>query len=145
MRSMLCCWLTLCLFTTLATAKDEAAELKLLQGTWLPTVAELAEQPFNEQILKTMKLEISDTKYTVTVGKGIDQGTIKVDTSGKMKAMDIVGTEGPNKGKTMLAIYEITGDTMKVCYDLTGKTRPTEFKTKAGESLFLVTYKRPKS
>jgi hypothetical protein len=34
------------------------------------------------------------------------------------------------------------GDTLRVCYDLSGKSRPTEFKTKEGTRLFLVTYKR---
>jgi uncharacterized protein (TIGR03067 family) len=56
--------------------------------------------------------------------------------------MDILGTEGPNKGKTFLAIYELTGDSLKICYDLEGKTRPTEFRTNPGTQLFLVLYKR---
>jgi uncharacterized protein (TIGR03067 family) len=58
--------------------------------------------------------------------------------------MDITGTDGPNKGKTILAIYERDGDTLRVCYDLSGKSRPTEFKTETGTQLFLVTYKREK-
>src|SRR4051794_40819519 len=35
--------------------------------------------------------------------------------------MDITGTSGPNKGKTILAIYEQKGDTLRICYDLSGK------------------------
>ena len=58
--------------------------------------------------------------------------------------MDITGTEGPNKGKTFQAIYELDGDTLKVCYDLSGKGRPTEFKTAEGTQLFLVIYTREK-
>ena len=45
----------------------------------------------------------------------------------------------------LLAIYELNGDTLRVCYDLTGKARPSEFKTRKGELLFLATYKRTKS
>jgi uncharacterized protein (TIGR03067 family) len=59
--------------------------------------------------------------------------------------MTITGTDGPNKGKTFLAIYERDGDTLKVCYDLSGKAHPTEFKTAQGTQLFLVTYKREKN
>ena len=59
--------------------------------------------------------------------------------------MEIKGTDGPNKGKTIPAIYELKDDTMRVCYDLNEKKRPTEFKTKAGTNLYLVTYKREKS
>jgi len=58
--------------------------------------------------------------------------------------MDITGTEGPNKGKTILAIYERDGDTLRVCYDLSGKSRPSEFKTTEGTRLFLVEYKLQK-
>jgi uncharacterized protein (TIGR03067 family) len=76
------------------------------------------------------------------VGSEPDKGTFKLDPSAKPKAIDITGTEGPNKGKTIPAIYELTDDTLTVCYNLGGKDRPTEFKTKAGTQLFLVTYKR---
>jgi uncharacterized protein (TIGR03067 family) len=87
---------------------------------------------------------VKGDKYTVTVGAEVDQGTCKLNPSAKPKALDITGTDGPNKGKTILAIYERNGDTLRVCYDLSGKNRPTEFKTQAGTQLFLVTYQREK-
>jgi uncharacterized protein (TIGR03067 family) len=93
---------------------------------------------------KTIKLVIKDDKYTVTVGEAVDKGTAKLNPKAKPKELDITGTDGPNKGKTILAIYELDGDTLRICYDLTGKNRPTEFKTKEGTQLFLVTYKREK-
>jgi uncharacterized protein (TIGR03067 family) len=123
-----------------ADAKDRAA----LQGTWLPQSAELAGVAFPEEIRKSIKLVVKDDGYTVTAGPSVDQGTVKLTASAKPKQMDIIGTEGPNKGKTILAIYEQDGDTLKVCYDLSGKERPTEFKSKEGSQLFLVTYKREK-
>jgi uncharacterized protein (TIGR03067 family) len=116
-----------------------------MEGTWLPVEAELGGQKFPDEVLKTLKLMVSDGKYTVTVGEKIDKGTIKLEPSSKPKAMDVTGTEGPNKGKTFPAIYELTGDTLRVCYDLEGKKRPTEFKTVKDTQQFLVTYKRDKS
>ena len=93
-----------------------------------------------------MKLVVEGDKYAVTVGKSpLDKGTTKIDPAAKPKTMDIIGTDGPNKGKTFLAIYELNGDTLRVCYDLTGKVRPTEFKTRKGELRFLAAYKRAKS
>lgn len=121
-------------------AADEKTDS--LDGTWLPAEAELAGKPFPEEVRKSMKLVIKDGKYTVTVGQGIDKGTVKVMPGEKPKAMDITGTDGPNTGKTFLAIYEQKGDTLRICYDLSGKKRPTEFKTEPGMQLFLVTYKR---
>lgn len=87
---------------------------------------------------------MKDDGYTVTAGPSVDRGTVKLTASAKPKQMDFTGTEGPNKGKTILASYEQDGDTLKVCYDLGGKERPTEFKSKEGSQLFLVTYKREK-
>jgi uncharacterized protein (TIGR03067 family) len=120
-------------------AKDDT-----LDGTWLPSAAELGGEKFPDEVRKTIKLVVKDDKYTVTVGKEVDQGTVKLNTSAKPKEMDITSTEGPNKGKTFPAIYERDGDTLRVCYNLGGKDRPTEFETKKGTQLFLVTYKREK-
>jgi uncharacterized protein (TIGR03067 family) len=128
------------LVATSGDAKDEEA----IQGTWLPSTAELGGKPFPDELRKSIKLVIKDDKYTVTVGKAMDQGTAKLKPSAKPKEMDITGTEGPNKGKTFLAIYELEGDTLKICYDLGGKNRPTEFKTKEGTQQFLAIYKREK-
>jgi uncharacterized protein (TIGR03067 family) len=133
------------LFTAAARSQDAAGERKLLQGTWLPMAAELSEDPLDEATLKTMKLVIEGDKYAVTIGTSqFDNGAIGIDPTAKLRTMDITSTEGANKGKTFLAIYELNGDTLRICYNLTGKVRPTEFKTKKGEPLFMATYKRAK-
>lgn len=124
--------------------RDTKEDMKMLDGTWLPASGEFAGDKFPDETLKTIKLVIKDGKYTVTVGKEPDMGTLTIDAAKKPKTMDIVGTEGPNKGKTILAIYELTDDTLKVSYDLDGKERPKEFKTKEGTKQFFVVYKRQK-
>lgn len=129
---------------SLAVSAGDAREGDGLDGTWLPVEAELAGKQFPYEVRKSMKLVIKEGQYTVTVGKMLDKGTVKVNTTAKRRAMDIMGTDGPNKGKMIPAIYEHDGDTLKICYDLSGKKRPTEFKTEAGTQLFLVTYKRDK-
>ena len=136
--------LTLVLSFSLAARGGDAKDGDTIQGTWLPATAELGGKMFPDEVRKTIKLVVKDDKYTVTVGEAVDQGTVKLNPAAKPKEMDITGTDGPNKGKTFLAIYERDGDTLRVCYDLSGKSRPTEFKTKEGTSLFLVTYKRDK-
>jgi uncharacterized protein (TIGR03067 family) len=115
-----------------------------IEGIWVPESAEISGVKFPDEVRKTIKLELKGDQYTVTVGSQIDRGTCKRNPSAKPKELDITGTEGPNKGKTILAIYEREGDTMKVCYDLSGKNRPTEFKSTAGSQLFLVEYKLQK-
>jgi len=136
--------LTLALSFSLAARGGDAKDDDGIQGTWLPESAELGGKKFPDEVCKTIKLVVKDDRYTVTVGKSVDQGTVKLKPTAKPKELDITGTDGPNKGKIILAIYERDGDTLRVCYDLGGKERPTEFKTKAGTQQFLVTYKREK-
>ena len=116
--------------------KDEDA----IQGYWVATEAELGGAKYPDESRKSIKLDLKDGKYAL----GVDKGTVTLDAKAKPKTMDVVGTDGPNKGKTIPAIYELDGETLKVCYDLSGKSRPTEFKTTTGTKLFLVTYKREK-
>jgi uncharacterized protein (TIGR03067 family) len=126
-------------FTPLQNQKAEE-DLKMIEGAWIPVVAELGGKPLPEEYLKDTKLVLTDGRYTYIN----DQGTYKLIPAEKLKAMDITGAEGPNQGKTLLAIYELTGDTLRICYDLEGKTRPSEFATKTGTQQLLVSYKRAK-
>src|SRR5262245_39773052 len=131
-------------FTQFYPVLKAARGADTIQGTWLPSAAELGGKAFPDEARKATRLVVKGDKYTVTVGKQVDLGTVKLNPNGSPKTLDITGTEGPNKGKTIQAIYERDGDTLKVCYDLSGKGRPAEFKTKEGTQLFLVTYKREK-
>jgi len=128
-------------FALVASGEDKDGGI---DGTWLPAEAELGGKALPDEVLKTIKMVVKGGKYTVTVGKGVDKGTVKLNAKAKPKEVDVTGTDGPNKGKTFLAIYERDGDTLRVCYDLSGKARPTEFKTREGTKLYLVTYKREK-
>ena len=130
---------------SLTAFADDAKDLAAMQGTWLPESAELSGKPFPDPIRKSIKLVMKDDKYSVTVGKTLDEGTVKLDSAAMPKKMEIKGSEGPNKGKTILAIYEVGGETLKVCYDLSGKEHPAEFKTTEGSLLYLVVYKKEKA
>lgn len=145
MSSLLCALVLLLPLDATENKEEETVkDAEAIQGTWLPTAAELAGAEFPEAVRKTIKLVLEKDAYTATVGQTVDKGTCKLDDSKTPKALDITGTEGPNKGNTIPAIYELDGDTLRVCYDLSGKARPTEFKTAEGTQLFLVTYERQK-
>jgi uncharacterized protein (TIGR03067 family) len=59
--------------------------------------------------------------------------------------MTIKSTEGPNRGKTFLAIYEMKdAGSMRVCYDMSGTEFPKEFKAPKGTQLYLAGYRRQK-
>jgi len=143
MRLMLCAVFALVLCFSPSVRSDDT-KADALNGTWVPSSAELGGQPLPEDARKSIKLELKDGKYTLTLGQRVDRGTVKADPSAKPKTMDITGVEGPNQGKKFLAIYELEGDSLRICYDLAGKARPTEFKAPPGSQRFLVTYKREK-
>ena len=128
-----------------AAAEDSKADdAKAIQGTWQPISAELGGQALSEAILKTITLKLTDGNYEVLVGDSPDKGTYTLDATSDPKGMTVTGTEGPNRGKTYPAIYELKADTLRICYDLSGAKRPAEFKTAKGTMLYLVTYNRKK-
>jgi uncharacterized protein (TIGR03067 family) len=136
-----------CLVLTLVAVPvhgDGAGASKTRDGTWLAVSGEIAGQKYPDEIVKATKLIIKGEKYTVEIGKERDEGTCTADSSKSPMELDIKSTVGPNKGRTILAIYELKDDTMRVCYDLSGKARPTEFATKPKTQLFMLTYKRQK-
>jgi uncharacterized protein (TIGR03067 family) len=145
MKKILCIAFIASASFTAPAASDDSADIKSLQGSWIPAKAELGAQPLPADVLKTITLTLTNNNYEVTIkGEQSDYGTWTIDTSSKPKGMTIVGTKGPNTGKTFPCIYEVKGDTFRICYDLSGAKRPTEFKTASGTKLYLVTYNRKK-
>jgi uncharacterized protein (TIGR03067 family) len=104
------------------------ADAQAPTGEWVVESAEMAGQSLTEH-LKGMKYSAADGKYTARLGERTETGAYKFDPKKSPKELDISPADGPHKGKTMPAIYEVTGETMRVCYDQDGKDRPTKFKT----------------
>jgi uncharacterized protein (TIGR03067 family) len=78
------------------------------------------------------------------VGDETVQGTIEINPTKKPKTIDVKPEIGTNKGKTLLGIYELDGDSLKICLALPDKDRPTAFATAAENGQQLVVYKREK-
>ena len=124
-------------------AADESAH----DGVWKPIAAVLGGMRLPKAALNAITLKVNGKNYVVTAeGEDhADKGTFSLDTSAIPKRMTIKSTDGPNKGKTILAIYEMKDAvSMRVCYDLSGKEFPQEFKAKKGTQLYLVGYRRQK-
>ena len=120
----------------------EPQDNKPLRGDWIPVNAELGGQPMADEVLKSISMKLGDGTYEVLAAGKPDKGTYEIEPAAKPKGMVIRGTEGPNKGRTIPAIYEVNGKTLRICYDLSGAQRPKEFKSVAGTRLYLVTYQR---
>ena len=116
---------------------------KKLTGAWKIDAATLNGEDVSAAF-KEAALTIAEGNYKLAFMGMTDAGTLKIDAAKRPKQMTITGTDGPSKGKTLPAIYEIDGDTLKICYTLDGKDPPAEFKSTAENKTLLVTYKRDK-
>lgn len=120
-------------------------DMRTHEGIWKPVAAVLGGVRLRRSDLKAVTLKVDGERYEVTVDgeEESDRGTVTLDTSTSPKRMTIKSTDGPNRGKTFLAIYEMKDAvSMRVCYDLSGTDFPKQFKAPKGTQLYLVGYRR---
>ncbi|MEM7393911.1 MAG: TIGR03067 domain-containing protein [Verrucomicrobiota bacterium] len=121
------------------------SDLKKLQGIWYPESAHLAGQPLDAAVLEMTKLILRYTNYVMVVNNDTgDQGVFKIGEDKSPKQMELIGTAGPNKGKSFPCIYKFEGDKLLICYGLDAATRPKDFKSRAGTLDCLITYRKRK-
>jgi uncharacterized protein (TIGR03067 family) len=122
-------------------------ELARLEGTWVIEKMTFDGTDISPDQLRTAnsRLVLKGNTFKLMAGdKVIDEGTYQPDPGAKPRAWDIVSTAGPNKGKTIKAIYELDGETLRACYGGANQPRPTEFSSKPKSGQALAVYKRAK-
>ena len=122
-------------------------ELKAMAAAWQPVSGEVEGRKTAEALLKnTVTTHDEAGKIVVREGeKVVLEGTVKkIDATKKPRTIDTEITSGENKGKIVLGIYEIEGDTLRICAALPGKGRPKAFSAPAGSGFALTVYKRVK-
>ena len=110
----------------------------MLDGRWKATYAELSGSVLTNDIVSAIELQLESGRYAV----GNDHGTCSINLDRSPHEMDITGTEGPNAGRTIPAIFVASADELVICYNLGGGERPAAFSTRTGSQEFLVRYKR---
>ena len=94
-------------------------------------------------VARSISLTLADSNYRVVLAGKVDNGTYTLDRTTAPYRMTIIGTEGPNAGKTMLAIFDMPdSQTMRICYDMQGINFPESFESASGSNLFFVTYSK---
>jgi uncharacterized protein (TIGR03067 family) len=110
-----------------------------LEGIWQPLYAELGGEEAPRMMLEKMEIELIRGNYTVRFGGEVyDQGHYTVETDGHLI---LLGTKGPNAGRTIPALFKAAGNSLSICYGLAG-LRPTGFSTGSDRQLYLVNYQR---
>ena len=142
--------------SSLICATNSAAETSMdqlidtdyqrLSGTWILSSGIVDGQPVPEEIRKKTRLITTRDKFTLSTGAQTgtsEDGTFTIDPTKNPKTVDSVQGSGPDKGKTILGIYEIIDDNHKrACWAPAGKPRPTDFTSTAGSGHILQVWER---
>jgi uncharacterized protein (TIGR03067 family) len=115
-----------------------------LEGAWLPVAAYIAGEVLPVTELRIARLLIKGAGYQILdhQQRVVDRGEVRVDIAASPSTMDIMGLEGPNAGRTLRAIYEISSDLLSICYDMEGEGRPRSMQPEEDQILLLITYAR---
>jgi uncharacterized protein (TIGR03067 family) len=116
-----------------------------LEGAWAPVAATVGGHSLLVAELRVKYLVLESGGYSIIDRSNqiVDSGDYLVDTAASPQTIDIVGREGPNAGRTMLAIYQLEADRLTVCYDLEDtKERPSRMQSNDDQLLLSITYTR---
>lgn len=101
-------------------------EMEAIQGTWAVVTAEQDGKP--DDSMKKANIAIQGNQFTTKIeDTAIRHGTITLAPNQTPKAIDLVYSDGFQKGKTSQGIYSLTGDYWIVVFSVPGKDRPTNF------------------
>lgn len=119
-----------------------------LTGTFQLVSGVIDGKEVPEDVRRQTKLVTTMDKFTVSAGGEAGTsgaGTFKIDPTKSPKTANSLQTEGPDKGKTLLGIYEIIDDNHKrACWAPVGKPRPTAFTSEPGTGHILQVWERVK-
>jgi uncharacterized protein (TIGR03067 family) len=131
------------LMVAAAPAPKEEPDAKALQGNWQAVTYEAngaGQKDVADKVVCTCEKGVFTFKYD---GKVVWKAKLKLDPSKKPRAIDLTITEGENKGKSILGIYQLDKDGLKWCTASAGDDeRPTGFTSKSGSNIALYTFKK---
>ena len=133
----------------LASGQQVSGDLAKIQGTWNLSSGSKDGKPLAASDVANSRIAYKGNKVEMqTPHQSAEtiRATIKLGTEGNRKTLEWVRDNGPDAGKTMLAIYEFRGDDeLVIVFAPAGKPRPKEFATKPGSSEIMHVWKRAKS
>jgi uncharacterized protein (TIGR03067 family) len=115
-----------------------------LKGTWRSVSYARDGRVVDPDQLKGV-VAIFEADGVVTARAGdriIVRAASTIDPTSSPRAIDLTFTEGDDKGRTSLGIYEIDGDTFRLCRATPGQPRPSAFASEPGSGLALMSYRR---
>jgi uncharacterized protein (TIGR03067 family) len=118
------------------------AEIDRLQGTWNVVALEIDGAPLRDEVYRELQVVVKGNAFTTVAMGSVYSGTVTVDPTTSPKRIELHFTQGPEQGRTNLAIYTLDGDRWMLCVGFTGRDRPLTFTTEAGSGRALETLRR---
>lgn len=123
-------------------------DFERLTGTFRLASGMVDGKPVPEDVRKKTVLVTDHNKFTVSTGEEAGtsaEGTFTIDPTKTPKTADSLQGSGPDKGKTVLGIYEIIDENHKrACWAPVGEPRPTEFSSAPDSHRILQVWEREK-
>lgn len=114
-----------------------------LHGNWRVTSAVRDGVKLDSEEFADWKMQMAGRRFTFQWDGATHRGTYYVGREG---LFTFYPTEGPDRGKSILAIYEITGDTLKICMSPPHvHAFPSELTSLPGSGRTLVELKRERT
>jgi uncharacterized protein (TIGR03067 family) len=116
----------------------------LLEGSWVPVAADVSGQVLAVEELRVASLTFDTEHYAILGhdGKVVDSGTWQLGTLGNLRSIDLVGEDGPNAGRRVLAIIAMDGDRLCLGYDMERDRRPSGWRCEPDQLLLSITLVR---
>jgi uncharacterized protein (TIGR03067 family) len=126
--------------------KDKAIRDELIRfgGTWRFAEVEVEGEKMADEMLAENRLILQGDHFITRQGNQTQRGRYRIDPSLTPKTIDVVFSEGPDQGKTLRGIYELSADVYRVCLNLADQARPKEFASTPGSKRVLELLKRDK-
>ena len=144
---MMPCWFALGIAVLVSggdASEETNKELEKFRGTWKYVSLEANGMKLPPEAFQGAKLILDGNKFTSIDPMATYRGTFTVTVKSTPKTLDVIFSEGPEKGRSFKGIYKLEGDIYTVCMALPGGERPKEFVSKPGSGHVLEVLKREK-
>jgi uncharacterized protein (TIGR03067 family) len=117
---------------------------RLLEGSWVPVAADISGQVLDVRELRVARLSFDAERYAIVdrSGEVVDAGTWQLGALGNPRSMDLLGSQGPNAGRCVLAIIALDGDRLCLGYDMERDQRPSGWRCEPDQLLLSITLVR---
>lgn len=110
----------------------------LLAGQWTPVGAQMGGHDMPVSSFGGATLNLTTTTYEFAG----DRGSYMVVYAGSPARMDIQGEQGPNAGRTIPTLYQLSGGDLTIAYQLGPGVRPRDFTSPPGTKILVIHYRR---